>query len=157
MRSLPFANLSLAWSPMEIIFHWCHLLRRSSFIEVVFHGGRLPSYETFCIVFSSKLINVCNQVLLDFSYFGHLSLRSSSMEVVFHGGRLHSFKILKIILSSTRVDLEMLQSKFSWFPAISLFFRAAAWVGVLIENKTNSAQLELELGLSLAKMLENVR
>jgi hypothetical protein len=29
------------------------------------------------------------------------------------------------------------------------------WVGVEIENKANSAQLELELGLSLAKMVND--
>jgi hypothetical protein len=51
----------------------------------------------------------------------------------------------------------MLHIKFTCFPAISLLFRAggqaggrlAGWVCLLIENKTNSAQLELELGLCL--------
>ena len=33
--------------------------------------------------------------------------------------------------------------------------RPGGWVGVLIENKTNSAQLELELGLSLAKTIHD--
>ena len=75
------------------------------------------------------------------------------MEVVFT-----LFKCFKIILGSTRVVLQMLQSKFTWFPAISLLFRGGrvgGWVGVLIENKTKSAQLELELGPSLAIM--NIR
>ena len=62
----------------------------------------------------------------------------------------------QIILGSTGVDLQMLQRKFTWFPAISVLFRAggrpAGWVGVLIEIKTNSAQLELELGQSLVKV-----
>ena len=48
-------------------------------------------------------------------------MRSPSLEVVFH-----LFKILKIVFSSTWLDLPMLQSKLSWFPACSLLVRADA-------------------------------
>jgi hypothetical protein len=49
----------------------------------------------------------------------------------------------------------MLKSKFCSFPAISLLARVGGWVGVggeKLKIKLNSAQLELDLGLSLAKL-----
>jgi hypothetical protein len=81
---------------------------------------------------------------------GCIPRRSSSLEVVFH-----IFKMFKIILRCSGVDLQILQSKFSWFPAISLL----VWMVVAqdmwrwrrricggraageINNKANSAQL----------------
>ena len=53
-----------------------------------------------------------------FSYVGPLPFRSSSIEVVFH-----LFQFSKLVLSSTRVDLQMLESKFCSFAAISLLVR----------------------------------
>ena len=63
------------------------------------------------------------------------------MEVVFHLN-----KIFNIVLSSSRVDLQMLQSKFTSFLLFHYFSGRAGG------RSTNSAQLKLELGLSLAKL-----
>ena len=86
---------------------------------------------------------------------GCIPRRSSSLEVVFH-----IFKMFKIILRCSGVDLQILQSKFSWFPAISLL----VWMVVAqdmwrwrrricggraageINNKANSAQLSYDWG-----------
>jgi hypothetical protein len=57
----------------------------------------------------------------------------SSIEVIFHKG-----------------CLPLLKSKFFSFPDISLLARLG-WVGEKLKIKLNSAQLELDLGLSLAK------
>ena len=80
----------------------------------------------------------------------------------------HFFKKFSIVFIFTSVDLQMLLSKFCSFPAISLLARVvvaqdmwwwlrricggggAGYVVGEIKNKANSAQLELELGLSLA-------
>ena len=71
-----------------------------------------------------------------FSWFqvfkSHLLLRLSSMEVVFH-----LFMILKTTLNSAMLDLQMLQSKFSWFPSYSRLFRVG---GRLEESKIRLAQ-----------------
>ena len=96
-------------------------------MEVVFHGGRLPSFQNvpywFELYYSKPKI-VRKQVLLISCYFklfpaisswwGHLPLRMSSMEVIFH-----LFKISFIVLSSNRVDLQLvgsiyLSSQFFW-------------------------------------------
>ena len=134
----------------KVIFHWGHLSLRSSSIEVVFHFFKifkidlystrvdLPMLKSkFCSFPAISLLALC------------LPQRSSSMEVVFH-----FFKIFKIYLYSTRVDLPMLNSKFCSFPAISLLARVGGGWGVggeKLKIKLNSAQLELDLGLSLAK------
>ena len=53
-------------------------------------------------------------------YSSHLTLRPYSLQVVFH-----LFNISKVVLSCTREGLQIFQSKFSWFPAISLLFRVS--------------------------------
>jgi hypothetical protein len=92
----------------------------------------------------------------------------SSFIVIIYEGRLPFFQRYPIVFSFTSVDLQMLVSKFCSFPAISLLARVvvaqdmrwwlpricggggAGYVVGEIKNKANSAQLELELGLSLA-------
>ena len=92
----------------------------------------------------------------------------SSFIVVIHEGRLPFYQRYPIVFSFTSVDLQMLVSKFCSFPAISLLARVVVaqdmwwWLPMIcggggagyvvgeIKNKANSAQLELELGLSLA-------
>ena len=93
--------------------------------------------------------------------------RSSFIEVIFQKGRLPFFQIFPIIFIYSRVVLQLLGSKFCPFPAISLLSLVAAqdmwwwqrricggggagYVVGEIKIKANSAQLELELGLSLA-------
>ena len=93
---------------------------------------------------------------------GCIPRRSSSLEVVFH-----IFKMFKIILRCSGVDLQILQSKFSWFPAISLL----VWMVVAqdmwrwrrricggraageINNKANSAQLSWDWGWAWQKLM----
>ena len=92
-----------------------------------------------------RLLTVCRQVLLNSSYLGNLSLKSSSMEVI-----LHLFKFFKILLSLTRIDLQVLQRKFTWFPTASLLFWAGRRQGV---SKFKLRLTQLELRLSLAKTI----
>ena len=102
---------------------------------------------------------------------------SSFIVVIFQAGCLPFFQKNSIVFIFNSVDLQMLLSKFCSFPAISLLARVvvaqdmwwwlrricggggAGYVVGEIKNKANSAQLELELGLSLARMellLENL-
>ena len=122
------------------------------FIEVVFHGCCL-------------LIKIF-KIVLGFTNF-HQSM-SSFIAVIFHEGRLPFFQNFQLYFSFTSVGLQMLVSKFCSFPAISLLARVVVAQDMLwwlrricgggsagykvgeIKNKANSAQLELELGLSLA-------
>ena len=61
-------------------------------------------------------------------------------------------KQFKLVLSSTDEELQMVLRKFGCFLFLFQYFsgRLGGWMGMLIENKVNSAHLELKLGLSLA-------
>ena len=76
-----------------------------------------------------------------FSWFpfikSHLTLRLPSLEVGFH-----LLKIMKTVLSFPWLDLKMLQSKLSRFPAYSLL----VWTAGGIKTKASSAQLSLDWG-----------
>jgi hypothetical protein len=67
------------------------------------------------------------------------------MEVLFH-----LIKISLIILSSNGLDLQLLESKLCYFPAISLLFwtggRPGGRAAGEINTKANSAQLSWDLG-----------
>ena len=121
----------------NLLFWFRHILLRLSSIDVVFLS-KLP------------------KIVLGFA---RVEIQSSSS----------IFPKNSIIFSLTSVDQQMIVSKFWSFPAISLLARVAVaqdmwwWLRRIcgggsagyvvgeIKNKANSAQLELELGLSLAK------
>ena len=82
------------------------------------------------------------------------STESSSTEVVFHSDRLPWRSSSSFSKDSTRVDLQMLESKFSSFPAISLIARFGGGGGGWWEKlklKLTQPQVELEAWAELGK------
>jgi hypothetical protein len=83
--------------------------------------------------------NITKHVFLISSYLGHLPVMSSSMEVVFP-----ILKNLKIVWGFTGIVLQMLQSMFCRFPAISLLSRVGVGWGkskLKLTQPLNGAEL----------------
>jgi hypothetical protein len=140
---------------------------KSSSIEVVFPGCRLSYFQILANCFELhwvRTIQVSKIHKVVFSYLNSLKVRGclpcwlSTLEVVFQ-----ILQIFKIVSMCTGVDLQMLQSKLFWFPAISLLVRTGRWVGGriggwaggwvagLIKIKVNSAQLNWGWGWAWQK------
>ena len=120
-----------------------------------------PKFGIFVELHWVRPIKVSKIHKVVFIYWNSLKVRGclpcwlSSLEVVFPGGRLPNFQIFQIVLMCTGVDLQMLQSKLCWFPAISLLVWADGWPGGrvagLIKIKANSAQLNWGWGWAWQK------
>jgi hypothetical protein len=75
------------------------------------------------------------------SYFQ--MLRSSSIKDFFHEGPLPSGQISLIVFSSNGVDLQLLESKLCYFPAISLLFRTGGRTGGRVDGRLEKSILRL--------------
>jgi hypothetical protein len=118
--------------------------------------GKLLFLQDFLSKFSKNVLGFARVDLQMIKInFPNFQQSMSSFIVVIHEGRLPFFQKFPIVFSFTTVDLQMLEGKFCSFPAISLLARVVVAQDVVgeIETKANSAQLELELGLSLATQL----
>jgi hypothetical protein len=87
------------------------LLISGYFIEVAFHGGRSFNkiFKNFIVLCYTRPSKVKTQVLPISGHVGQALLESSSI-----------FSKKSFVFSFTCVDLQMLESKFCSFPAISL-------------------------------------
>ena len=122
----------------------------------------LESVWIWCVIWSLETLLMKINVHLNISnvifVFSPLSTRQSitvqlslAYYIIFHWGHLPS----KIVVSHTKVDLQMLESQFSTFSAISLLFRTDGRVAGGLLEKSRLRLTQPSLAWTGAELVKN--